>query len=226
MNKRRELAQLARLRRESRWDGYGCIGDYHGGVYECEFVSPYTKSAGNVDAEIMVLLQDWASADALSAPVDQDRVVFGLDPRRATNTRLQDLLRRHFDMEMHNVYATNLFPFVKPGAMNAKIRSADLRRAAREFALPQVRIVRPLLAVCLGKDTYNAIAVAAGHPSAETVARAVARPLDLGETRVWCSAHTGPLGINRRGIDTVNADWAAMADEFRRRKTRRGAPQP
>lgn len=226
MDKRNELAQLAQLRRESRWVGYTGIGDYHGGVYESEFVSPYTKSAGNVDAELMIVLQDWASADALSAPVDQDRVTFGLDPTRNTNTRLQALLRRHFEMELRDTYGTNLFPFVKPGAMNAKIPRADLVRAAREFALPQIRIIRPVLAVCLGIGTYNAIAVAAGQQSGATVTDAVAKPFNVGMTRVWCSAHTGPLGINRRGIDTVNADWAAMADDFRRRNRSRTHPRP
>lgn len=216
MDKRGQLAQLTQLRRESRWAGYTGIGDYHGGVYESDFVSPYTKSAGNVDAELMIVLQDWASADALSAPVDQDRVTFGLDPTRGTNTRLQALLRHHFQLELRDTYATNLFPFVKPGAMNAKIPATDLQRAAREFALPQIRIIRPVLAVCLGIATYNAIAVAAGHPSAATIADAVANPFDVGVTRLWCSAHTG-LGINRRGMETVNADWAAMADDFRRR---------
>lgn len=226
MDKRSELAQLAQLRRDSRWVGYTGIGDYHGGVYESEFVSPYTKSAGNVDAELMIMLQDWASADALSAPVDQDRLTFGLDPTRATNTRLQALLHRHFEMELRDTYGTNLFPFVKRGAMNSKIPRADLQRAAREFALPQIRIIRPVLAVCLGIATYNAIAVAAGHRPAATVADAVAAPFDVGVTRVWSSAHTGPLGINRRGMETVNADWVAMADDFRRRRRTRTFSRP
>ena len=217
MDKRSELRRLVRLRRESTWAGYTAIADYHGGIYESEFVSPYTKSAGNLDAEVMIVLQDWASADALSGPVEQDRVTFGLDPTRDTNTRLQSLLRGHFGMELHEVYATNLFPFVKPGAMNAKIPRTDLRRAAREFALPQIKIIQPITAVCLGIATYNAVGVAAGQREAATVGDAVGRPFDVGGTRVWCSAHTGPLGINRRGIDIVNADWAAMADDFRRR---------
>jgi hypothetical protein len=61
MDKRARLLSLARLRQSTRWRGYTSIADYHGGVYECDFVSPYTKTAGNSDAEIMVLLQDWSS---------------------------------------------------------------------------------------------------------------------------------------------------------------------
>jgi hypothetical protein len=32
--KRDRLLKVARFRQRSRWDGYKCIGDYHGGVYE------------------------------------------------------------------------------------------------------------------------------------------------------------------------------------------------
>ena len=65
LDKQSSLLRLARMRQSTRWPAYKCVGDYRGGVYECDFVSPYTK-AGNVDAEIMVMLQDWSSDDSLS----------------------------------------------------------------------------------------------------------------------------------------------------------------
>ena len=45
MKKHKQLLELAQKRQRSRWNGYKCIGDYHGGIYECDYVSPYTKSA-------------------------------------------------------------------------------------------------------------------------------------------------------------------------------------
>src|SRR5919106_7059859 len=119
MDKHARLLKLARLRQESRWPGYRCIGDYHGGVYECDFVSPYTRSAQNVDAKLMILLQDWSCDAVLSGDFLPERVTIGHDPRRVTNRRLQDLLQRHFGLKLKNVYATNVFPFVKLGAMSA-----------------------------------------------------------------------------------------------------------
>ena len=68
MDKRARLLELARERQADRWPGYAAIGDYHEGRYECDFVSPYTRSAANVDAQVMVLLQDWASDASLSGP--------------------------------------------------------------------------------------------------------------------------------------------------------------
>lgn len=61
MSKPARLLALAKLRQATRWPNYTSIGDYHGGIYECDLVSPFTKAAGIVDSEIMVLLQDWSS---------------------------------------------------------------------------------------------------------------------------------------------------------------------
>lgn len=214
MDKHACLRELARLRQKTRWPGYKCIGDYHDGLYECEFVSPYTRRACNVDAEVMILLQDWSCDEVLRGPVLAERLTLGHDPRRATNKRLKDLLCQHFRLELSDVYATNVFPFVKPGAMSASIPMRDLARAAREFALPQIEIVEPRLAVCLGKAAFDAVALAAGRRRTGSLAEAIDLPFEIGRTQVWCQAHTGPLGTNARNrnrADQVARDWARMA---------------
>ncbi|HVL82622.1 MAG TPA: uracil-DNA glycosylase family protein [Actinomycetota bacterium] len=217
MDKSARLLELAARRKATRWPGYGSIGDYHDGIYECDFVSPYTKSAGNVDSPLMILLQDWASEDVLQGPVLPERIEFGHDPHRRTNQQLKALLRRHFDMDLSNVFATNVFPFVKLGGMSAAIPTRDLVRAAREFAIPQIEIVRPVLAVCLGKSAFNAVAIAAGNPPSPSVDEAIARPFRFGTAEIWCQAHTGPIGTNNRnagGVNRVDDDWARMAEAF------------
>jgi hypothetical protein len=70
--------------------------------------------------------------------------------------------------------------------------------------------------VCLGKATFNAVAVAAGHRPARSLAEAIedASPFEIGNTKVWCQAHTGQQGTNyrnRNGLDQVAKDWARMA---------------
>jgi hypothetical protein len=218
-NEHARLLELTRRRQTARWPGYKCIGDYHQGVYECDLVSPYTKSARNVDAELMVLLQDWSSDDVLSGPLLPEGLTLGHDPRRRTNQRLRQLLRQHFRLELEEVYATNVFPFIKIGGMNASIPRRDLERAAREFALPQIEIVGPRLAVCLGKAAFDAVAVAAGGRPAKSLAAAIESPFQIGRTQVWCQAHTGQQGTNfrnRNGVDRVASDWACMASAYSR----------
>jgi restriction system protein len=212
------LHEVAERRKNSPLVGYTCIGDYHDGKYECNFVSPYTISANNVDAELMIFLQDWASDKILRGPLLPARYELGHDPTRTTNVRLKELLRNHFQFMLKDIYATNVFPFVKGGAMNASIPRRDLIRAAKEFAIPQIEVVEPRFVVCLGKAAFNAVAVAGGQLPAKSLADAIANPFMFGKTKVWCQAHTGQQGTNNRnkgGIGRVSKDWEAMATEFK-----------
>jgi hypothetical protein len=213
MDKPARLLSLARLRQATRWAGYRSIADYHGGVYECDFVSPYTKSAGNVDAEIMVLLQDWCSHESLSGPLDEAARDLGYTPSEPTNRNLARLLQATFGLSISDVYATNLFPFVKPRGMSEPILDSDLVRAAREFALPQIEIVNPSLVVCLGMVTFNALRVTCGLPVAENMDMALNSPFMAGDSHVWYQAHTGHFGQanrNKGGVDRVSQDWLRM----------------
>ena len=216
-DKKHRLRALVQKRRESRYDGHGQIGDYHHGVYECDWVSPYSKSAGNLEADLMILLQDWASDEVLSGPILQARVELGHDPDRITNRRLKKLLLEHLELSLQQVYATNLFPFVKRGSQNAKISRRDLIRAANEFALPQIEIVQPRFVVCLGKAVADAIAVGLNRPRFKTLADAIESPYEDGGTQYWCQAHPSPQGTNARNRGDphrVWADWQALREKM------------
>lgn len=213
MSKQDLLLELARKRKTTIWPGYCRIGDFHNGVYECDFVSPYTKSAGNADAEIFILLQDWSSAEAL-CKLDSDCVLYGLTPTLPTNRRLVELLWHHFGVKLGDVYATNLFPFIKRGGISSSIPMGDLIRAAQEFALPQIEIVRPTLVVCLGLNTFNAIRIVCEYAPVRRMDEAIASPFTFNESRVWCQAHTGARGQNNRGRARVAEDWSKMSIDF------------
>lgn len=213
MDKAARLLELARRRQSCRWPGYKPLADYHDGAYECDFVSPYTKSARNVDATVMIFLQDWSSHDRLSAEVDAEAVALGHTPSLPTNRNLARLLDVHLGLTLGETYGTNLFPFIKSGGLSASIPTRDLERAAREFAVPQIDIVAPRLVVCLGLKTFNALRKALWLEVASTINAAIGEPFSHGRSRMWCQAHTGALGQNGRnrgGIDRVSQDWSAM----------------
>lgn len=213
MDKRARLLDLAKRRQATRWEGYGCLGDYQQGAYECDEVSPYSKTAGNHNASIFVMLHDWASADQLLGPLDSDAVRLGYTRNQATNTNLEKLLLDTFNLRLEDVYGTNLFPFIKPGLVTARIPPRDLVRAALEFALPQIQIVEPKIVICLGLATFNALRRTCAETQCHPLDQAIGSPFALGLARVWCQAHTGVLGRNNRnrgGVDRVSADWRRM----------------
>ena len=92
-----------------------------------------------LDADIMVVLQDWTSDEDLRRAVDSDAVTYGYTRGLHTNRNLVRLLEEHFDTALTDIYGTNLFPFIKMGHMGSSIPRRDLVRAARELALPRLR---------------------------------------------------------------------------------------
>jgi len=218
MDKAAALRELAKRRQACKLEGYtkpyNQIGDYHRGVYECDHVSPYTKSACNLDANVMVFLQDWSCDESLRGPVKPERISLGYTPTKRTNVTLIEHLGHHLELRLSDTYATNLFPFIKRGSANAAIPRRDLELAAYEYGLPQLTIVRPKIAVCLGLSTFKALRAACGQDKVQRIAEAIAAPFCHEETVVFCQAHTSQQGQNTRNrLDKrqVHKDWSKMA---------------
>lgn len=215
LNKKDELYELVEKRRQPGiFPGYKRLADY-GSDFECCYVSPYSKGAHNYDADVMILLQDWSSDDALQRSSGPSEL--GRDRNLPTNKTLERLLE--------DTYATNLFPFIKKGGLSSRIPFKDLVLAAEEFALPQIRIVAPRLVICLGKNTFNAlrVAVAKSEPArglrrCRDMASAIAEPFDIEYARhrmaIWAQAHTGAWGQsnrNKKNPGCTFKDWVEMS---------------
>lgn len=156
MNKEQELLKLAKLRKETRYAGYNCIADYEEGYYECDYVSPYSNSANNVNADVFVILQDWSSDENMQGKCELTKAL-GYTPTVSTNIKLKALLKKYFSLEFEDTYATNLFPFIKMGGMSNGISIKDMRRSAKQFTLPMIRVVSPKIAIALGSKTFDAL---------------------------------------------------------------------
>jgi restriction system protein len=230
MDRHAELIKLGLKRKATRWPGYKCLGDYCGGAYECDFVSPYTKTAGNENADVFVLLQDWCSDKTLSGPLNEDAAGLGYIPRLSTNKNLVKLLRLTFGLRLSEVYGTNLFPLIKSKGMSNRIaKKDDWVKAAREFALPQIQIITPKVVICLGLNTFNAVRIACKEVAVNNISRAIDSPFSFAMTRIWCQAHTGYWGqVNRKraGEDRVSEDWRRMKADAFAEETIRHPEQP
>lgn len=154
--KEKELLKLAELRQNTKYEGYKSIGDYENKYYECDYVSPYSKSAHNVDADVFVVLQDWSSDDNMRG-ICQETNRLGHTLSVGTNRKLKIYLEKYLDLKLEDTYATNLFPFIKMGAMSANIPIKDMRRAARDFTLPMIQIIRPKIVIALGRKVFEAL---------------------------------------------------------------------
>lgn len=212
------MVELARRRKENVPCGYHGIGEFRCGAYECDFVTPYTKSAQNLDANVMLVLQDWCSVDYLECiDHDPERVEqlakLGHDPSRPTNSNLKRLLQAHFGIGLEHTYATNLFPFIKPGGMSAGVRHLELVCAAKRYTIPEIRIVEPTLVVCLGVPVSNALRKAVELPPVENLKAAIESKFTIGDSQVWAQAHPSRFPGGKVRVDK---NWRRMANSIQR----------
>lgn len=213
MTKRERLAELAHKRKADFLPGHHRLGDFHGGAYDQhEHVSPWTISAHNLDADLMIILQDWCSGEFLSGPLIEDAVRLGCDPHLATNKNLIALVQRHFSMDIADAYVTNLFVFIKPGGMSAHLAMADAVYSARTYAVPQIEIVQPKTVLCVGKRTFDALRRAMGLGRSSS-------PMTIAGASVYGVPHTGKLGTaNAGGIVNVDRIWSDIASKSKTRR--------
>jgi uracil-DNA glycosylase len=210
---------LAKRRRRDSLEGYCRLGDFHGGYYECCFVSPWTKSAHNVDAEVMLLGQDWSSSDSLNRPLNarmRETRKLGQTLKLRTNAHLRELLGQNMQLEFRDTYATNVFVFIKNGAMSSKIRSTDMRYCAEKYAIPQMGIIAPKMAICLGRDTFDAIRNSL-HKERPLFSEAYYPQycIDHHGTEIYGVPHPGSLGTrNAGGKARVKEIWRILGDRL------------
>jgi hypothetical protein len=120
------------------------------------WVSPYTKGA-HAFGGFALVLQDWASEDRLAGTPDPLIRQFGRAPLLLTNVRLEQLLCRVLGLGLSEVYATNAFPFVKPGRMSSALKKRDVECAVRTFTVKEIRISKAKTVLALGRVAYDAL---------------------------------------------------------------------
>jgi hypothetical protein len=222
-DKANRLLHLVRQRRSEVPNGYLCVSHFHGGKYDCDYVSPWTNSAHNLDAEVMIVAQDWTSEEHLEKPFNPRLLELGYDEEFPTNSGLQALLLQHLGIEFSQTYATNAFPFIKPGKPGARIPPGDLVAAARKFALPQIAIVNPIMVICLGIGTFSAVRFALSERE-ESERRSKPLTWDeyerlpaetmCGNATIYAVTHLGAKGkIGRK--ERITPEWESLANRFR-----------
>lgn len=221
-DKAARLAALVTKRRSETNSSYHHLHSFEGGKWDCEHVVPWTKSACNLDASLMIIGQDWASEAFLKDPKYNSperikaRTEAGQDEYLPTNRRLKSFLKTHFATPFAETYAIDVLVFIKPGAMTGNVPMKDMLYCAETYALPQIQIVQPVMALCLGSKTFNSLRRALGRsdlalreacePTAHTI---------YNGTEIYGVPHTGGLGhAAAGGMENVDGIWSRLAQRY------------
>jgi uracil-DNA glycosylase len=222
--KREALLQLAKKRQADRRDGYLCLSDHdiHDGYYECDFISPWTTLAHNVNADLMILGKDWASTEILAEqPPDPERKRTGQNGNSKTNTNLRCYLRDYCNgLKFSDTYGTNVFPFIKIGSHTGGISAPDMRYGAQTYALPQIKIVSPLMAICLGQPAWDAVSRAALAEGGQTASERVPHIVYSG-VEIYHVPHPSSWNDDKMTIERRWEKLGQRLEELRKRGKRR-----
>lgn len=223
-----ELISLARLRRTESFSefsvSYSQAGDFYDGVLDDpSLISPWTKSAGNVDSRVMLVGQDWYSVEGLKS-LQPDQLAecarSGQLSRLLTNKNIRTLLRENFDMNFYDAYATNAFPFIKEGAVSSGLFDRDIRTAIKKFLLPQISTVRPSLVICFGAGVFQGLErvlrTEQFHESRVSWKKSLEMPLRFEDAQVVGLPHPGGLGMAAvGGITEASKFWRQAATHLK-----------
>jgi hypothetical protein len=111
-----------------------------------------------------------------------------------------------------DVYATDVFVFIKPGKMGERIPSLDLKRSAEEYGIPQIRIINPNYVICIGSSTYNSIRSVCGLTYMPIKRSFSEKPLEIGKSKIVAVHHTGGSATAYQGgPKEQDKEWSQIA---------------
>lgn len=202
------------------------LSDCHQDEYGSIDIGPWTEWQGNLDAELMVVGQDWGGTENYQGQRGCDRD--GDD----TNTNLVVLLDsigrgieqpseyQHRTRKLkHQHYFTNAMLCLRSGNSTKGKKGGEepkaqcFRNCAREFLKPQIDLVRPRVIVALGGIAYRAILNEYGMKSEKTMKAAMERtaidgPVLLDGMQLVPVYHCGArVTRSMRSVDRQKEDW-------------------
>jgi uracil-DNA glycosylase len=213
MDKRQEYAKLVAKRKACH------LCDSHGltnpsvcgeGVYDINgHIGPWSGWQGNLDAELMVVAQDWGGVEYY---IDHK----GLEEdTNTTNKRVCELLssigisiQLPRQSKTATLFFTNSVLCLRPGRLTGPIKSRRFTNCSTNSLRPQVELLNPKVVVTLSLMAYRALLKAYSLRPKTRMREAVLEIVRLpGGNLVVPVFHPGNNGTRSRSLENQKADW-------------------
>lgn len=197
------------------------------GAYDSDEVGPWTRWAGDLHADLMVVGQDWGDEtyflrhrgldEAINPTSDALRELLASVGRPIPPVPTADAPPVPGANRTGRVFLTNALLWLKRGGMNAPVQPEWFAGGSALLLLEQIAIVQPRVVVALGQQAYRAILRAYDLPVPTGPFRAVVDasagvPLPgLPTTTLVGVYHCGARVQNTvRSLDRQREDWARI----------------
>jgi len=175
-------------------------------------IGPWSRLHGDLDAELMVVGQDWGDVGYYVRNQ-------GLDDLNNRTMRNLEKILQHIGMNVSitsysgggsGLFLTNAILCLKSGGLQATIDQTWVNNCRNAFLRQQVEIVRPRVVVALGAVAFHAVLRAFGQRKVQlrdAIADRVGTEI-LDGVRLFAAYHCGAGTINRnRNLRQQFKDW-------------------
>jgi DNA polymerase len=187
--------------------------DVAGGQFDCDEIGAWTRWQGNLNADVMVVGQDWGDVEHF--------VQFrGIDPMNGRSNRtLMHLLSSiglpidpitEMSKGRGTVFLTNAILCLKNGGMQAPVDPGWFQTCGTKFLRRQVEIVSPKVVIGLGQRAFDAVLFSFGlrllpFRAAVDAPRGVLLPTG---SELFAVYHCSPRILNtHRNLPQQLLDW-------------------
>ncbi len=188
-----------------------------GGIYDnTGHIGPWTQWQGNLDAELMVVAQDWGGTEYY---IEHEGVE---EDTNTTNKRICDLLASvglHIALPQQPqptrpAFFTNSVLCLRPGRLtDGNVRSRCFTNCSRTFLRPQVELVNPKVVVTLGYMAYRSLVTAFGKHPRLRMREAVQEVVQLTDRTLLVPVfHPGNNGTRSRRLEKQKEDWRRVRE--------------
>jgi DNA polymerase len=154
-----QYLKIVRLRKLCK-DCNGVINPYNcKKEYDSSHIGPWSRWQGNLDAQLMVIGQDWGTPEYYKRWYGLD------DPSNYTCVKLAKLLSSigiiipnptNFEQD-GEIFLTNAILCLKPGNLQDPVKGEWFQNCGKKFLKPLIQLVKPKILVALGEKAYIAI---------------------------------------------------------------------
>jgi uracil-DNA glycosylase len=191
-------------------------------------IGPWSDWQGNLDAEIMVVGQEWGGEENFARQKGKD-----IDSD-ATNSNLVRLMEKGLRRDLHvpsahqgtqsvgNFFFTNAALCLRKGAATSSkktkndISEESFANCGRTLLRPQIELIQPRVALVLGQSAWNGLMQAFGLSFPDTHKDSFAAgPVDLnGVTMAVPLFHCGSKAHLNRPISVQEFDWNGVREKL------------
>lgn len=221
---RKQCTKCAEAYRKCRlYNGQVLYEQY--GVADTDQIGQWSEVQGNLDADILIVGQDWGDFDTYRHEKSDGMVA---DPNTGTNRNLNGLLQIiHSDIDMYKddspvkLFLTNSILCYKDGGMNNDTELQHHKLCSERFLVPLIDTIKPKIIILLGQMAFRGLYEAA---NAECTSHTVAKSgsltslvdqnpflfsINATEYPVFVMFHPSPVSLNQNPTirKRIQDDW-------------------